>query len=323
MDAFERLGKRELWAGQLDARPIPGRSNAYVAVSSTGDFCFLIPIGATVRVPERTLASFVVEAGDSYEVHDSETGVVEPSRFAVVRLRSGHTDLVQSFAVVVATLLATLSETPDPSELVNFLDSLVTLLTTQSMVSENTIVGLWGELWIMVNAPDPLTFAEAWHITTTDRFDFSWPLSRIEVKTTTTSLRLHEFSLEQLEAHDHKRNWVASLQIMRDTAGDSIADLLGRALSILPTPITGRIARLVLETVSGDLEAIQDFRFAAVGESPCHGYRVSQIPRVTVPDRSGISSVRFRVNLESIEPDAESLADLEALRIREDRESVV
>lgn len=310
LDSFERLGRRPLEPGQLDALRIPGTSSALVAVSQNRELFLLLAIHPGTIVEERKLRVLQVTSGDDYSVHDAEHGADVEQRFAVVRLREGHEDLATAFALVSATLLSTLDETPENSDVADFLDNLVRLLAPPRRAAPATITGLWGELWVICTAPTPSEFAAAWHAAPSDRFDFSFPGNRVEVKTTTTDSRVHEFALDQLERRDPKPTWIGSLQVVRDQSGQTIIDLLGLLVATLPRAEAERINRIALETLAGDIESAQDFRFAPFGPEPLRVFLAADIPRVAVPVGSGISGVRFRADLSLVTPKGSSLHEL-------------
>ena len=62
----------------------------------------------------------------------------------------------------------------------------------------NVITGLWGELLVISKAKFPARYLAAWHSTPNDVFDFSFPDTRLEVKTTQSPTRDHEFALAQV-----------------------------------------------------------------------------------------------------------------------------
>lgn len=310
LEAYEHLGRRPMECGQLDARRIPDIPSALIAVSRDGELFLLLTIRPETSVDERRLLVLEVSSGDDFRVHDSELGVDIEQRFAVIRLREGHEDLVTAFALVTATLLATLGDSPDASDVTRFLDSLVQLLALPRPAAPASITGLWGELWLMANAPAPRVFAAAWHADPRDRFDFSFPENRVELKTTTGADRVHEFSQEQLERKDPKPAWICSLKVVRDQGGQTVIDLLSYLVAQLPRAEAERVNRIALETLAGDIESAQDFRFAPFGPEPLHVFLAADIPRVEVPAGSGISGVRFRADLSLVPPRARSLAAL-------------
>ncbi len=310
LDAFEHLGRRPLSPGQLDALRIPGSPAALVAVSHRRELFLLMAIGTDTVVEERRLRVLHVSEGGDYAVLDAELGLDVEQRFAVIRLREGHEDLTTTFALVAATLLATMESSPNNEDVSSFLDSLARLLAPPHKATPTTITGLWGELWVMSNAPASREFASAWHSDPKDRFDFSFPANRIEVKTTTAAGRIHEFSLDQLEGDDAKPTWIASLQAVRDVNGETIIDILGRLTPTLPRREAERVNRIALETLAGDIESAQDFALAPFGPEPLLAFLAADLPRVEVPAGSGITGVRFRADLCLTPPRMRSLEEM-------------
>jgi len=313
LEAFENLGRRDLRDGALDARLVPGRSGAYIAVSAARGFFVLLDVEAETIVEERRLKALRVLTAEDFTIVDASSGVEIRRRFAVVELRPGHQDLLSAFALVIATLLATLPAVPTASEVFDFLDSLATLVTPRRAAEGNTVEGLWGELWMIAASSSPAMLAAAWHASANDRFDFSLSSSRIEVKTTSRAGRAHDFSLDQLATSGEKPTWLASLTVVPDSSGSTVIDLLNRLLPLLPGELAARTSRIALATLSGDIESADDFAFSVVGDAPLLVYSAGSIPRPNVSPGTGISRVRFRADLESVAPGARSMEELMSL----------
>jgi hypothetical protein len=313
LEAFESLGRRDLQDGALDARLVPGRSGAYVAVSAARGFFVLLDVEAETVVADRRLNAVRVLTAENFTIVDASSGVELRQRFAVVELQPGHEELLSAFALVIATLLVTLPATPTATEVLEFLDSLATLLTPRRTAEGNTVEGLWGELWMICSSSFPAMLAAAWHANSADRFDFSLPSVRVEVKTTTRGGRTHDFSLDQLATSVEKPTWIASLTVVPDSSGRTVLDLLNQLFPFLPGDLAARTSRIALATLSGDIESADDFAFSVVGEEPLLVYSAASIPRPSVSPGSGISRVRFRVNLDEVDPGARSMEELMAI----------
>lgn len=310
LESFEVLGRRKLAPGQIDALRLPNVEGFYSGVSSDREFFLLFRIDETTLIEQRRLRSLTVSAGDSFTVHDAASGAEVMERFAVVRLRNGHEGLLNSFAIVAATLIAASSPKPAPQEITELLDNLVALLADARHPSESVLVGLWGELWVIAYSPDVEGCGRAWHADPSDRYDFSFSQVRLEVKTTLGKSRTHDFSLEQLKPDASKETWIGSLQVVRDPSGESVLDLLQAVIERTSPATAARVTRLALATLAGDIESAQDFCLAPIGLQPLQVFKAQSIPRVVVPEGRGITSVRFSVDLSDLTP---HLGSLEAL----------
>lgn len=159
--------------------------------------------------------------------------------------------------------------------------------------------GLWSELFLISQAENPGALVQAWHTAADDRYDFAQGAQRIEVKSTSTRLRQHVFSLEQLSPPAGTRVIISSLFAEHSAGGTSIADLLdeiGNAvratsqiadaqrtayLSLGETWRDGVTARFDRELAGASL------RFIDAGSAP-------SIPGPVPP---GVSQVRFASDL--------------------------
>lgn len=310
LESMQTLGERPLEGGALDAQRIPGRPDTYVAVSAQKELFILLGVSKETNIEERRLKALRVLTGDEFTIVDALSDEVVKRRFAVIALRPGNEDLASLFAVVAATLLSTLPDLPSQEDVIEFVDNLTDLVAPRRTAAYSTVVGLWGELWIISRSDDPEKLANAWHGMPGERFDFSLEGSRLEVKTTSTSVRTHEFGLDQLALGDSKPTWIASLTIVSDPSGESIIDLLDGLLGLLPGALAARVNRIALQTIAGDIESLQDFTFAPSGAEPLLTYAAHDLPRPFVEQGSGVSGVRFRADLDRIAPVAHSVDEL-------------
>lgn len=294
----------------MDALPIEGRSDAYVAVSTNKWLHVLLEITQETFVEERRLNAIRVLTGDDFTVVNSKTGESLHRRFAMVSLHPSFPELASSFSVVTAALLVTLPPEPTSAQIVDFLDGVIELVAPKRVAAESTVVGLWGELWAIATSPDAESWGKAWHRSPTDRFDFSTREVRVEVKTSTGTVRKHNFSLDQVSNATDKPSFVASVTVVADPSGKSIIDLLEEIGARVSGALAAQINRLALQTLSGDIESAQDFAFAPAGEEPLLLFSAASIPRPIVPAGTAVSGVRFSADLTQVRPCATSLTDL-------------
>lgn len=93
-------------------------------------------------------------------------------------------------------------------------------------ISEKKLIGLIGELLIILLAKNPATAIQFWHSNTDDKFDYSGANFRLEVKATTGTTRNHYFSSYQIPGDVPGKTSVASVKISKVENGNSLADLL-------------------------------------------------------------------------------------------------
>lgn len=278
----------------MAAVSIPGRNDAFFAESATGDFYFLVSGSSGQSGSSSKLNSLRIHSGSNYRLHHSD-GTETQSSFVYACLDNNSTHLISTFGLVCGVLLHSLPNKPDEEDLRRLLDDFLELFSMRGVVDRSTVVGLWGEMWVLDQfASDEL--ALAWHSDPYDRFDFALVPAFVEVKTTEQAVARHTFALAQL-LPQAKRTLVASLSITPDSSGRTVADLLVSVLSKVSASAGARVSRICLATLAGDLEAAADFSFSPAGAEPLRVFDAADIPRVVVPDLAPISQVVFAVDL--------------------------
>lgn len=232
-------------------------------------------------------------------VRDSDTEEVATNSFAIVKLRPEARSLTDSFAIVVGLMISSIPTSPSSDLVSRVVNDLARLLSPEPETPLGTVAGLWGELWLIANAPHTQGFADAWRRAERDLFDFSFEGVRLDVKTTLRQSRHHRFALGQLDGRLGTSDWIASIQILEDRTGESCMDLLGRIGAQSSLETRSRVERVAVETLGVNAELIDALRFTTVGESlrilPCN-----LIPRVSVPAHAAITDVSFSVDLDTL-----------------------
>jgi hypothetical protein len=96
------------------------------------------------------------------------------------------------------------------------------------------IRGLWGELLVILVAPDSSVLVRRWHDDPEDRFDFTAGAFALEVKTCKDLERIHVFSLSQLRPISEEEVLIASVPVRSDPAGETVLDLLSEIETRVP-----------------------------------------------------------------------------------------
>src|SRR5689334_10190333 len=95
--AFDRLGRRELPSGGLDAARIPGTEDTFVAISGDGERCIVLPVNDGGDPFSRNVGSLRLAASDEFSLHEEGRETVLNRAFALISLRPGHDQLLQAF----------------------------------------------------------------------------------------------------------------------------------------------------------------------------------------------------------------------------------
>lgn len=131
----------------------------------------------------------------------------------------------RAFAAVCAAVVDTMGDLPSPQDLPRIVDSLVELFMPSS-AGRGSALGLWGELVTILAHSDPKRLVQGWHVDPLDRFDFALEGVRLEVKTTQSDARVHEFDGGQITGVESLKIGVVSIVTTRTDAGTSLWDLV-------------------------------------------------------------------------------------------------
>jgi hypothetical protein len=195
----------------LSAVAIPGAGSHRLAKDAGGSPCLLLrqPASASPTPPIR-LQNLLVSYGVLCAISHPD-GRQEEGMFTIIKCSSADPSLFPHFLRILSPVIATLGATPTAAAVRRAISGLVDLFRALTAPAKKSIQGLWAELLIIRRSADPVALAAAWHGLPIERVDFLRGQQRIEVKSSSSRLRVHHFSLEQLTPPAGTRLIVASL----------------------------------------------------------------------------------------------------------------
>jgi hypothetical protein len=138
-------------------------------------------------------------------------------------------------------------------------DKLINLFSKFSQPAIKTIQGLWAELLIIEQSYNPDYLIQAWHSSSTDKFDFNDGVDKVEVKSTSKSRRIHNFSIEQLNPNKNSNLIIASIFTVETGIGDSVFSLVESIVRKLKDKqLSFRINEIIAQTLGKDFEKAFD-----------------------------------------------------------------
>jgi hypothetical protein len=168
------------------------------------------------------------------------------------------------------------------------------LFRSRHVLSEAEEIGVWGELWCILNAPDPDSSLKAWQGPDGERRDFFAGNISIEVKTSRERLR-HHVSLDQVERPSgDAESFLVSIWVTLDPAGATLPSLVERVASSV-ADLASLEPKLLAVGYGHEDRALYDRRFSIL-ERPIV-FPTTAVPRIRSVD-PGISEIRYRVRLD-------------------------
>jgi len=200
---------------------------------------------------------------------------------------------------ILIAATATGHEPASESKVDECVNAVLDLFRRFSVPPRTTVVGLWGELAVILASKKINVFVEARHNHLCETFDFCLGGVRLEVKTSEKKIRQHDFSLQQVQS-PRNDDFVVSILLNRSASGVSVFDLTDKICENLSLSHREKVICNVLETLGEDAEMAEADRFdlSSAWQSLCF------LPSALVPSPSVssqfanvITNVRFQTDI--------------------------
>ncbi len=252
----------------------------------------------------------------SLSVHFSRDCVIKSDNvdaalgiYTVVRLNENDPDVVR---MVLRLLEETFKVPKTPYANKEIAARILELADLFKQIGESAgdIVGLWGELHILLRASDLATAVQCWCFNKNAKYDYVTERFALEAKTTKSSRRKHRFSLDQLRPNGEFRVYVASLAVVELNSGRTAADLIEEVYGkISDDDLRARFLSQCLVKGGRDIYRTT----LKLGVFPDSTSLVildaSTVPVPEIPPGSRIDNVRFDVDLTELSPVSPSEMD--------------
>ena len=166
-------------------------------------------------------------------------------------------------------------------------------------LSDDVLTGLIGELLVVLASSSPRVAIDYWHSNIDDKFDFSGEEFRLEVKSTTSNSRNHNFSSYQIPGNVPEKVFVASTLVVRIEKGVTLADILGKIESRIESVDFQKVISNVNGALGIPYELVTDFQIDLQPSiDSIKVYRGLDVPRPTTA--AGVISMKWLANLDEI-----------------------
>ena len=265
---------------------------AHLAISRRGCPSLLIPVPHVGNDSTRLTHGVAVSGATAVEF--VRGGEHRRCPAAVVECRDPQ--LVRTFAALVAAVLARIEVGPPPSwaTVSSLLSEWERLLGRRRLLSGESELGLWGELWCIAHSSRADMMLQAWRGPDGERVDFLLDNLGVEVKVGRRQ-RVHVVSQSQVD----------------EPLG--VVPVVFMSMYVMVEPLRGRTLPELVRVVAHRVDDMPGFeeKLASVGYSrddegaygkrcvllePPLFYRREDVPRVRVAD-VGVSDLRYQVEL--------------------------
>jgi hypothetical protein len=213
--------------------------------------------------------------------------------FAAITLLLDDDLMVGAFLRFAALLSNTVGEKPNSSEVFQAVSQFASLLRALIRGPRKSTQGLWAEIFVIQACDRPDQWIDAWHNDPQEVYDFCFPSVRVEVKSASSRVRRHRFSLQQLRPPAAGRVLVASLFVEPSRGGLSIADLAAQLRGRISLEQAVKLDRIIAETLGENIAEALQTKFAMdMAQESLLFFPASNIPSIAeVP--YGVEEVTF------------------------------
>ena len=282
-----------------------GETNHQIAKDVDGNPSLLLDVLPSGKpTPSLMLKNFRVDYNLSCKI-TSSTNEISTGVYSVVRCLSSelqtHTIFLDSMEIVLAKLRTDATDT-QLSELVS---QICNLFVAMSKPASRSVQALWAELFFIRESPDPKSSIVAWRQNDSDSFDFLFDELRLDVKSSSNKRRTHYFSFDQLNPPPDSSAVIASVFTDRVANGLSLGKLWETAKSFADASpdLLSRIDEVCLNSLGSTWKEASATAFdEQLAIDSLRYFSAETIPRVSGPLPVGISELRFKSDLSSVDP---------------------
>ena len=176
-------------------------------------------------------------------------------------------------------------------------------LFTRIDIDIKDILGLWGELFIINNSRNLLNAVQSWSSSPHAKYDFVTDSFVLEVKSTLKSSRTHRFLLEQLRPTEDTQVFVASVLLIENSGGVSVAELMDQVYNSLDDQKERtRFFRLCLQRGGVDIYGSELRLRPLPDNSSVILFNSLNLPVPSIEMNDPITNVRFDLDLTTLQP---------------------
>ena len=287
---------KEFKIGQIN------KTNHFLGLNAVGEVGILFkskkPNAKTIH-----LTNLILEHNVSCTIIKSD-GNKSVDEFTLLKCKELDQKFQHVFLKHSNDIIKKLSKEPSQKEIFEVISNLVSLFDKLSKPSKKSLIGLWGELFIINNSKNIEKLVKAWHNSNNEIWDFYSDKEALEVKTTETNNRSHHFSYEQLNVGEENLI-ISSIMLRFSREGKTINDLVKNILSNLnDNELKNKFNTLCDEIITNksddDInECVYEYEYT---QQNIKFYDVKKIPRIREILMPGVSDVNFTSKLNNIEP---------------------
>jgi hypothetical protein len=298
---FRRIERPPLDSNRISGSRIPWRRSDFVARTTADEPVVLIAAEPGPGFPAIRLRHLEVDFGARCKIRE-QAGADTEGDFVSIQGRELSAELVDVFLTVMESLLAALPSQPHLPQVRQAVHDVSELFRALEVPARRDAQGLWAELFVIATRDHSTDWLRAWRITSSDKFDFTFGVVLVDVKSTQLPRRLHTFSLDQLSPPEGATAYVASVLVRPSASGPGVLGLAERIAAKVAESrdLVDKVWRNTVEALGRDFGELTDLRFdEAYAQQTLRFLPSELIPRPRQVDQ-GVTNVRFDADIDDV-----------------------
>ncbi|HVD99554.1 MAG TPA: PD-(D/E)XK motif protein [Cytophagaceae bacterium] len=299
---------------QFSANPLPNFNNHRIAKDKLANPTILISTSDEDFNYNINLKLKNISVLYNINCNVQQDGALIEQRFTVISFVGTESLLKTYFLKLCAALIEAIGNDPAQNMVRKEINRFIEVFRLATEPATKTIQGLWAELFLISESKNPVSLLQCWHSIPQEKFDFNDGLTRVEVKSSGRSVRVHNFSLEQLNPISDTITIVASLFVKTSGNGRSIEELSEKIVSRLDgrVDLIEKLHFQIAISLGREVNEISKQKFDwHLAKDSLKYYNVNAIPKIAIENVPPlVSEVKFNSDLSLVQN-----IDIETLRV--------
>lgn len=257
----------------------------------------------STRLPSSSdLKHLIVEIGHEYNLRLGNKEKLNDT-FSKITLTSADPELLSIFCSCISSLINLIKIPTTDVVFDKEFSKLIEIFRSLESTPRKKIRGLWAELFLIQESSCVESAMKYWHESPNATYDFSDKKFHIEVKSTTSDIREHAFSLHQAHSKDEHTCFIASVLLEDNHKGANIKDLVNRIKNKLTkTPnLQLKLDTQVTSLLGSDFLKSNSYRFnVSYARKHLKFCNLDDIPKIDASylEDPQLSEIKFKSNIE-------------------------
>jgi hypothetical protein len=274
-----------------------------VGRDSGGRGCILISVANPPGYRQAPIRLEYLEVEFEVRSRVTEENISSEGTFTVLRCRSDDSEVIRYFFGIAEAFIQILGIEPTKAAVAEAVVQFARIFQRLVAPPLRSVVGLYGELFLIQQARNPIKALTSWRVQDSSRFDFTAGDLRLDVKATSGRIRIHTLTYDQCNPPVGTSALIASLFVEVTPTGSSLRELIEKIETIVSgrSELVIKLYESVAATLGTSLQEGMKIRFdERLAASSLRFFDLRLVPAIRNALPPGVSDLHFRSDLSNL-----------------------